>query len=208
MKKLRKYSSLLAICLFCIGTSASCKNDETKTQETPVIETEAAQTKTPETAEIPEITEAPHSTADKDKEAEATVIPQETKKVVTTTVPIYSMNNETLEIEGILAELQEDQQVNAEFIVKEVVKSFADRGVEIGIYDITEREDGVCVSFEKEKAPIVDVGSSVEMAILDSISQSLLDNLAACQKVYFQVEDGPYESGHNAFEEDEPYTWK
>lgn len=187
MKKNKKYSGLLLICFICIWTGVSCKKNETVTTEPTINTTVTVQT---ESTKTPKVTEVPKDTA------------------TATTIPIYSINNETLETENVMAELPEGQKLDAEFIINEVVKSFSDRGIEIGIYAITEKEDGVCVSFEKDKAPIVAVGSSVEMTILDSIAQSLLDNLDDCQKVYFMAEDGPYESGHNVFEIDEPYTWK
>lgn len=188
-----------------MGTTVSCKKNGTEVSEataTSVTVTDAVKT------EMPEVTATPADASDKTQKPEITKEPQETKKAVATTIPIYSINDETLETEDAVAELPEGQKMDSEFIVKEVVKSFADRGIEIQIYSITEKKDGVCVSFKKDKAPVVDVGSSVELAILDCISQSLLDNLDACEKVYFMVEDGPYESGHMAFEEDEPYTWK
>ncbi len=208
MKKIKQYSSLLFVCLICTCMAVSCKKDEAEILE-PTAAVTAAQTNVPEALETPETMETPKAAnGTVDEKSETTEAPQETKKAVATTIPIYSIDNETLETKGVVAELSEGQELNAEFIVQEVVKSFSDQGVEIGIYSITEKDDSVYVSFEKDKAPVADVGSSVEMAILDSISQSLLDNLDTCQKVYFKVEDGAYESGHNVFEEDEPYTWK
>lgn len=201
MKKIKEFGSLLFMCLIFTCAAVSCKKNATEPIEP--TNTAAVRTGMPAASETPEAT---NGTAD--QKENATEAPQETKKAAATTVPIYSIDNETLDTKSIVAELEEGQEIDSEFIVKEVVKSFADQGVEIGIYSITEKGDSIYVSFEKDKAPVADVGSSVEIAILDSISQSLLDNLEYCQKVYFKAEEGAYESGHNVFEEDEPYTWK
>lgn len=197
MKKMSKYSGILTLCLLCMGIAVSCKKNEIKTTEPTAVTTENETTKEPEATETP---------ADTPEQTETEKAPETAKAAAT--VSIYSMNDETLELETANAEVPEGQKIDSEFIVKEVVKSFADRGVEIGIYGISEREDGICVSFTKEKAPAAGVGTTVEAAILDSIAQSLLDNLDACEKVYYMIEDGPYESGHMIFEENEPYTWK
>lgn len=187
MKKVRKFSSLFVMCILCVLVSSACGKMKTEKPEvTAEVQTEEPVVSTPETTQEAKVTE----------------------NSIVTTVPIYSINDETLEIEDTVAELPEGQKVDAEFIVKEVVKSFADHGIEIGIYSVIQKEKGVYVSFEKDKAPVEDVGSTVEYAILNSISQSLLDNLDTCEKVYFKIEDGPYESGHFVFEEDEPYNWK
>lgn len=179
-----------------MGTAISCKKNEIEPTEPTAVTTENV------TKEEPKATQTSADTSEQTETA------QETEKAATTTVQIYSINDETLELEAATAEVPEGQEIDSEFIVKEVVKSFADRGIEIGIYGISEREDGICVSFTKNKAPVADVGSTVEAAILDSIAQSLLDNLDTCEKVYYMIEDGPYESGHMAFDENEPYTWK
>ena len=68
--------------------------------------------------------------------------------------------------------------------------------------------DTVIVSFLFGKAPLSTVGSDVEETILNSIANSLLDNVEDCKKVIFRAEGEAYESGHYAFEVDEAYATK
>ena len=127
MKKMNKCKSMLIICLLvCIGTTVSCKNNGTKQVESTITATVTATVTEAVQTEIPEVTQTPTSVSEVTEKPKMTEVPQETKKVVVTTVPIYSIDDETLEIEDAVAELQEGQEINAEFIVKEVVKSFTD----------------------------------------------------------------------------------
>jgi hypothetical protein len=121
---------------------------------------------------------------------------------------IYGMQNETLESEQVSVTVPKQSEITAEFIVGLVVDVFADNSLEIGIDSVTEDGDKVIVSFQKDKAPLINVGSGVEITILDSISMSLLDNLDTCKNVIFRVEGEAYASGHVELGIDEVYKWK
>lgn len=120
-------------------------------------------------------------------------------------IQIYEMNDETLEREAISIPVPKGQEVTASFVVSTVLNTFAQRGIEIGLDKVTEKEDTVIVSFQNKKPPLTDVGSGVEETILDCISMSLLDNVKTCKNVVFQAEGKAYESGHFVFEKDEVY---
>lgn len=121
---------------------------------------------------------------------------------------IYGMNNESLESEQVSVSIPKDSEITPEYIVDLVVGVFEEDAMKIGIDSVTADDDQVIVSFQSDKAPLADVGSGVEITILDSISKSLLDNLSTCNKVIFQVEGAAYASGHVELEIDEVYKWK
>ena len=64
---------------------------------------------------------------------------------------------------------------------------FEAQGANIGINQVEQNENTVIVDFNGEKAPVVNVGSAEETAILNCISMSLLDNLDDCQQVVRMV---------------------
>lgn len=121
-----------------------------------------------------------------------------------TSIPIYGMNEETLESEPANAKVK--GEVTAESIVQAVVDSFSTHSIDIGIDQVIQEENRVIVSFKSDMAPIVAVGSDVEETILNCISDSLMDNLETCKFVVFRSEGKAYESGHLAFSLDEVYA--
>ena len=86
--------------------------------------------------------------------------------------------------------------LTAQTIVDAVMDLFEAQGANIGINQVEQNENTVIVDFNGEKAPVVNVGSAEETAILNCISMSLLDNLDDCQQVVFHVDGDCYESGH------------
>ena len=118
-------------------------------------------------------------------------------------VPIYSINDDSLESEQTYVTVEE---LTPEAVVKAVVESLEEHSLEIGIDSVTMEEDTVIVSFLYGKAPLSSVGSTVEETILNSIADSLLDNIDGCKKVVFRAEGEAYESGHYAFGIDEVYA--
>lgn len=136
------------------------------------------------------------------KNEDAPTLP-ETKELL-----IYGIQNETLESEQVSVTVPKDSEITAEFIVGQVIEVFADNSLEIGIDSVAQDKDKVIVSFLKDKAPLLNVGSGVEITILDSISMSLLDNLDSCKNVIFRVEGKAYASGHVELDIDEAYKWK
>ncbi len=120
-------------------------------------------------------------------------------------VPIYSINDESLETEQTYVEIEE---VTPESVVHAVITSLKEHSLEIGIDSVTMEGDTVIVSFLFGTAPLSTVGSTVEETILNSIADSLLDNIEDCKKVIFRAEGEAYESGHYAFEIDEVYASK
>ena len=120
-------------------------------------------------------------------------------------LPIYTINDETLETEDAIAYVSADTKITAKVIVDEVVKAFSANSYEVKIESVSQEGDTVVVNFKKDSAPVSGVGSSEEITTLDCISYSLLDNLSTCKKVIFRVEGEAYASGHIEYGINEPY---
>lgn len=130
---------------------------------------------------------------------------------VTEQIDIYTINESTLSLEDSTAMVTYRGQLDVKTVVDAVVESFSEHGVEIGIDHTDMEEDAAIVSFTEEsegKAPLCNAGSGVESAILDGISQSILDNVPDCKEVIFRIKDEDYESGVFAFDYDQAYKWK
>lgn len=188
--KLRKsyiigYIILGMFCMFTVFSFAGCGKD--KPEETPGVSTEQP-TQTPEQTETPSVPETEEPQQGEEKKE----------------ISIYTINDDTLESEPVTVEV--DKALTPETVVEASVKSLEEHSLEIGIYSVSMEKDTVIVSFYKDTAPVIGVGSGVEETILNCISDSLIDNLEACKNVIFRVEDGPYESGHMVFEMDEVYA--
>lgn len=123
-------------------------------------------------------------------------------------IDIYTINEDTLEVEAAKATIVVDTELTANDIVNAVIDGLNFKPDYIGLNSVTEEDDAVIVDFQKDKPPVDKIGSAGESAILDCISKSLLDNLASCNKVIVHVDGEKYQSGHLAYEYDEPYKWK
>lgn len=121
-------------------------------------------------------------------------------------LPIYTINDETLETEDAIAYVSGDTKITAQVIVDAVVEAFNANSYEVKIDSVSQEGDTVIVNFKKNSAPVTGVGASVEATTLDCISYSLLDNLSTCKKVIFRVEGEAYASGHIELGINEPYS--
>ncbi len=133
--------------------------------------------------------------AAQDKEtAKATVTPTATKEI-----SIYTMNENTQDVESVSAFVSEDTKITPEFIVDKVADSLAERLIDVGIDSVTTEKDTVIVSFLSDAPPVVQVDLTVETTILDAIAQSLVDNLLEYPKVIFRIEGKEYKSDNLSF---------
>ena len=111
---------------------------------------------------------------------------QTSKKMIE--LPIYTINDETLETEDTVAMIPADKKITAALIVDEVVKAFNANSYEVDIDSVIQEEDMVIVNFKKNSPPVTDVGAAVEATTLDCISHSIIDNLTSCKAVVFRIE--------------------
>ena len=113
------------------------------------------------------------------------------------TLPIYTLNVETLEPEAVSVLIQATE-ITPELIVDKVIETLEDQGYTIEVESVTTQEDAVVVSFYKDQPPVT-FGSSAEGAVLDVFAQSLVDNLEDYSKVIYRMEGEAYASGHFEF---------
>ncbi|WP_167956689.1 GerMN domain-containing protein [Anaerosporobacter faecicola] len=163
-----------------------------------------------EATQEPEVEETQEAkpTEDLEEEEASTTKEEDSTEVVEkkqVELPIYTINDETLETEDAIAYISGDTEVTAELIVGEVIKAFEANAYEVEVESVSQDGDTVVVNFMKGSAPVTGVGASVEGATLECISYSLLDNLPTCKKVVFRVDGEAYVSGHIEMEINEPY---
>lgn len=228
MKKNSKYIILFALCL-TIMSGCNSKKEKTEPTQTPTQEVtqqpeentqEPEATDSEQTTDKPTETQGPVSTEEakntdnaNTNNTNATKKPENENSNTTSDsskkeLPIYTINDTTLETESAIAMVPADSKLTPELVVNAVVDNFKEHNLQVGIDFVKEKEDAVIVSFKSDKAPLTDVGAGVEATILDCISQTLLDTFDTCKKVIFQVEGKAYESGHLLYEIDEAYNWK
>lgn len=195
----------LMLCLF-LFTGCGKKND---TVDEPSVTGNEQISPSPESTDSPgddvTVTSSPDTEATTDVTASPNTA-ENTGKMKE--LPIYTINDESLEAQPAVAMVPEESEVTAEFIVTTVVRNLEEHSLTVGIDSVTVDKERVIVSFLKDTAPLTTVGSGVEATILDCISGSLLDNLDTCKQVIFRAEGKSYESGHIVLELDEAYAWK
>lgn len=185
MRIQKRYLILGIFCILAIGSFSGCQKAEDPPTP-PAVETQTPVPEATQTPAVPQATQTPEQSTEKKE------------------ISIYTINDDTLESEPVTVEVEEE--LTAETVVKAAVKSLEEHSLTIGIYSVEQKENTVIVSFMKDTAPVVGVGSGVEETILNCISDSLIDNVEDCRNVVFRIEDGPYESGHMIFGIDEVYA--
>lgn len=117
---------------------------------------------------------------------------------------IYVVNGDG-DLEARTALVSEDIDITPEIVVDTVVESMADNSIMVGIEEVISEDDTIIVSFYSDKAPLTNVGSGIEIGILNAIAQSLLDNLDDYNKIIYRAEGEVYSSGHIELAIDEVY---
>lgn len=131
--------------------------------------------------------------------------PTEIEPLKSSQISIYSINNETGNIESVTALVPAGSSITPQLIVDLVVDAMADQSMMVGVENVSTKEDAVIVSFYANKPPSANVGSGIENAILDAFAFSLIDNIKQYKKVIYRIEGKAYISGHNEYELDEVY---
>ncbi len=117
---------------------------------------------------------------------------------------VYTVNSEA-KVEAVIASVPQDSEITPQLIVETVKEAMAENSLMIGIESVTTENTAVIVSFYADKAPLSNVGTGYEAAILDAIAQSLVENLDDFNKVIYRVEGEAYNSGHIELGIDEVY---
>lgn len=186
---MQKKNFIYAVLCICVAFVISgCGKDDKGTPTVTPTPTSSAVTATAAPSNAAEKTEGP------------TIAPLENLEVT-----IYTLNPDSLEKEAVTILVTVEDELTPELIVEQVVDAMEDEGFYLGINDIIIDGDSVRIDFKSDAVPVIDVGASVEGAIIDILAQSILDNLPQYKKIYISIEGGPYHSGHLEFELDDVY---
>lgn len=142
---------------------------------------------------------------EEDNTQESTPTPSDIQPIENIDLAIYSVNVNSGETEAVTALIPADIEITPQLIVDKVVESMADRSIDVGIESVTQKDHAVIVSFYNNKAPLSEIGSSYEAAILDAIAMSLMDNLKDFSKVIYRAEGKAYIGSHIELGIDEAY---
>lgn len=200
LKKYGKFLIILAvfITIFTVGTACGRKSDgdiQILSQSSPSPDSE-----TP----VGKSTKQPKASDEDVEENEDCQDALDNKKIL----PIYCINDTGDAIEMIDTFIDEEAEVDAEFVTEQVVNEFLDQDLTIKIDKVTVNDKGdVIVSFQKDSAPQKGVGKEAEGFILDCISQSILDDVDGSHAVIFQIEGDAYQSSHISLKKNEAYNW-
>lgn len=136
----------------------------------------------------------------------ATPTPSKIKPTANTELQIYTINEDTGDIEAATALVPEGTEITPELIVNNVIESLADKSINIGVEKVSTQGKAVIVSFYSDQPPLTEVGAGIEAGILDAIAQSLTDNnLKDYNQVIYRVEGKAYVSDHFDLGIDEVY---
>ena len=116
------------------------------------------------------------------------VEPSATKELL-----IYTLNENTKEVESRTALVSKDTELTPELVVSLVTDSLADVMINVVGEEVTTQDDAVVVSFNPDSLPVVAEDKATETAILDVIAKSLVDNfIDKYPKVIFRISGKPY----------------
>lgn len=132
----------------------------------------------------------------------------EVEPVQSKELPIYTIDIDSGDTVLVVSLISSEEEVTPELIIDKVIDAMEDISLLVGIYNIEEENDTIIVSFKSDMAPVENVGSGTEVAILDAIAQSLMENLDNYNKVIYRIEDEAYSTGHMELDFDEIYLSK
>jgi hypothetical protein len=179
--------------------------DASEEDKTPVITLAPSEAEKDNSSSNNESTPEGTSSIETKQSTEPTPTPSEIQPTASIELPLFTVNVDTGEIEAVTALVPADTEITPDLIVEKVIESMADRSLEVGIEAVSTEGKAVIVSFYKDKAPLSEMGSGYEAAILDAIAQSLIDNLEDYNKVIYRAEGEAYTSGHFEFDINDVY---
>lgn len=182
----KKNSLVFLLCLFCIGMLVGCGQKPKKLPQDV----------------FPSVTPIPS------QEVIEPVSGQSSSLVSTKTIQYYSVNSITEQKEPMIAMLSATTEVTPELIMEYVLDSMDEQEILIEVDSLVKQEDTIVVNFSDRTEFLKLAGNKLENEILDSIAQSLLDNLDAYSKVIYRVMEEAYKSENNSFPIDYVYLEK
>ncbi|MDE7326462.1 MAG: hypothetical protein K2N63_09315, partial [Lachnospiraceae bacterium] len=136
-------------------------------------------------------------------------VPQQTKEpsqfpIEVTEITYYTLSEdlETVEVTSVLAG---SVDMGPRELAEYVAGTMGDVSVTVSIRDVTVEDTKLVVDFEEDSVPARYANSRLESAILDALSQSLLDHFTDYSGIIFRVGGKAYQSENRTFESDYVY---
>ena len=107
---------------------------------------------------------------------------------------IYTLSADLENVEAVTALVSVEGDLTPEIIIEVVLEAMADAAYFVEVTDISIEDDMIIVDFCKEAPPVTNTSHAVEVAILDAIGQSLLDNLLAYNRISYSIEGEVYQT--------------
>lgn len=187
---IKKLSFVLVFSIITMTTACS-SNQQGKNSETTKVENNLV-TPSPTVNETTEFTKESITPA---------IEPGATKELL-----IYTLNENSKEVESRAALVSQDAELTPELVVDLVTDSLADVLINVEIDAVTAQDDTVIVSFKSESIPVTAADAALETAVLDVIAQSLVDNfMDEYPKVIFRIAGEPYSTKQYNFGLNEVY---
>jgi len=120
-------------------------------------------------------------------------------------LPMYTIDGSTYEVKATVQMIPVNNEVTAELIAQLVIDDLADNSYTLGLEGVKEENGLIIVDFNENLPPVNGVNKETEVATLDAIAQSLIDNLPECKGVIYRVNGKEYISDNFIFAHDYIY---
>lgn len=116
-----------------------------------------------------------------------------------TDITYYTLS-EDLETVEVTSVLTGNVNMTPKELAEYVAGTMEDVSVIVELRDVTVEEENLIVDFESDSVPVCYAGSRLESAILDALSQSLLDNFSEYSGIIFRAGGAAYQSENRNFD--------
>ncbi|MCR5824756.1 MAG: hypothetical protein K6G60_10035 [Lachnospiraceae bacterium] len=135
-----------------------------------------------------------------------TATPEDIPPIPKDDIIIYSLDSENLQKIAIPFKI-EPGSITLFELVKKIVSSLEDESFSVNIKNAYFEKSMAIVDFAEDGAPGIKY-PDYEVAVLDCIAQSIIENYENCTAVIFRVNGEAYSSGNLSFGADEAYLIK
>lgn len=131
----------------------------------------------------------------------ASAIP--TKRSTMETITIYSINSDTMSLIPLSVKKVSENN-SLDYICSLVLQNLDEDDIEVT--ECIQEGNKVIISFSSAGKPVRDCSDKMEDLILESFSNSFLDNVDGCEKIIFRCDGTAYKSKQYSFGMNEVYA--
>lgn len=121
-------------------------------------------------------------------------------------ITIYSINSDNMTLIPLSVKKEDQKKYTVTDICNLVIDNLEED--DIILTSCRLKAKTAYISFSSKGKPIKNCSKKMEKLILETISNSVLDNIDSCEKVVFQCDKQAYESENQSFEKNEVYASK